>query len=175
MRDPDLDAIEKKYASSEYYVDEFNDAGIAAIYTPDPSGFSSDLYGVVNRSRKILVPVKYALATVYDDYIVVHEQMNYNNFNRMRGFVVDGSGKTVYEYYSGGGTHADDNAMTVRGYGDGLFSCRDEHGTIKDGYMLPDGTVVIEPGFDIAGDFSDGLAWVQYQGKWGIIKRSMGI
>jgi hypothetical protein len=45
-------------------------------------------------------------------------------------------------------------------------------GSGKNGYIDKAGKVVIEPRFDVVGEFSEGLAVVSIGGKWGYIDKT---
>lgn len=118
----------------------------------------------------------YYHGTAYDDCLLFDHQSSINM--DVITDIYDDSGKLIFTYASSSEA-ADEYGLPQRfvgDYGQGLFVASDVRKSGFDeshplvGYMDRTGKMVIPAVFDKAVPFSNGYAWVEYQGLWGMIK-----
>lgn len=157
-------------------------------------GLSMRYFGICDSNGKIIVRPEaattssmgmkihtaYDSAHTYDDCIVLEQRvsMNYDVVND----IYDGdTGKLIYTFASSKAA-AEAYDIDYRGvdnneYGQGLFVTSTEPPANDDGhtkqpvgYMDKYGNMVIPAVFEEATAFSNGFAWVKYNGRWGVIR-----
>lgn len=155
-------------------------------------GLRQPYYGICDKNGKILVRPAAATTSygnaihtayyggrAYDDCVVLYQQVS------VRMDVLDDiyDGKTGELLYTCASSkeaaeyHHVDRRATNMGYGQGLFVTTDGSGSSEEtgtsapvGYMSKYGKMVIPAVFEDATPFSNGYAWVKYNGLWGMIK-----
>lgn len=136
-------------------------------------GPATALYGIVDSHGKtLLAPTsnRYISADVYDDCIILSHPIG-ANWDVAKQDIYNNQGNFVTTVY-GGSMKAFNNHSpyrSIRHYGEGLFVVADRPEG-KRGFMKMDGSFLIPCVFDRAQPFNQGLAWVQYNGLWGLIK-----
>lgn len=156
-------------------------------------GLRQPYYGICDNNGKIIVTPKAATTSygndlhtayysgdVYDDCIVMTQQVSVQS--DVVSDIYDGqTGKLIYtfadtqraaEYYN-------IDYRGIRDYGQGLFTTvtkpieytsENSSSFARIGYMNKYGNMVIPSIFEDAEPFSNGFAWVKYNGAWGMIR-----
>ncbi len=115
--------------------------------------------GYVNKQWEVVIEPQYGNASSFREGLaVVDTEIG-------KSFVIDKSGKIVISNYG----------VTLQGFSEGLipfFQLDDKSGESLHGFLDKNGVVVIKPRFQDAENFSEGLAVVEFRGKYGFIDLS---
>lgn len=161
---------------------------ISAMKGEEP--FRQPYYGICDSNGKILVAPKAATTSygndihtayydqeVYDDCIVLTQQVSVQSDALCD--IYDGkTGELIYTYAAteAAANHFGVDYRGVNDYGQGLFTTvttpvdGDSGISVPVGYMDKYGNMKIPAVFEDATPFSNGYAWVKYNGAWGMIK-----
>lgn len=181
--------------SNGYEVDGngYTNGGLFAI-DARLGGLSMRYFGICDSNGKIIVRPEAAttssmgmkLHTAYDsahtyDSCIILEQRVSMNYDVVNDIYDGDTGKLIYTFASSKAA-ADAYGVDYRGvdtneYGQGLFVTSTEPPANDDGhtrqlvgYMDMYGNMVIPAVFEEATAFSNGYAWVKYDGQWGLIR-----
>jgi hypothetical protein len=140
-------------------------AGNASAQTKEPPErfiiLENGLYGYVDRTGKAVIPPQYSRADVFSDGLALVSDKDFFGY-------IDKTGKAVLDLkgirFPG----------SPRRFSEGLasFSMQNGRGGFNSGYIDKTGKIVIEPQFDEANDFSDGMARVKQYGKYTFIDKT---
>ena len=108
--------------------------------------------GYIDRTGRVVLDFQYDLARPFVDGFAEVIKDNRTMLINQAGEEIRGSRTESYGFFSEG-------LCTVRS------------GSGKYGYVDTNGNIAIRPAFDVAEDFSDGLAIVAAGGKWGLIDK----
>jgi len=162
-------------------VGNFTNSGLFTTCIHVDQSEGGNYFGICDKDGNVIVKaaavhpycdgVKYIGADVYDDCIVLLHK--YTNAWDTLSDIYDGTtGELLYTYF---GSREGTPFRAVRNYGQGVFAYCDRE-NYKDGdlnvlwgYMKKDGTNLTSMAFEEANPFSNGYAWVKYNGLWGII------
>jgi len=115
----------------------------------------SSTNGVYDREGNEILKCKYRTMNIGENSIIARD-----NSNNLESIIFDHKGNeiiknNVYDF--------------MRHFSEGLAAVAKDYG--KFGFYDHDGDVVIEPKYEDAKTFSEGLAPVKYNGKWGYVNR----
>ena len=116
------------------------------------------MYGAIDKSGRVIVPLIYEKSLSFSEGVA---QVTLNG----KYFFIDTSGKKVIQPPNDNGY----DSFTF-GFSEGLVSWRFENG--KWGFLNKNGEAAIPGIFDFAWMFSEGLAAVEIENKWGYIDRT---
>lgn len=143
----------------------FATAGAAAAQKNEPKErfiiLENGLYGYVDRTGKAVIPARFSRADEFSDGLASVSDKDFFGY-------IDETGKVVLDL----------KGMRFQGFprrfSEGLasFSRGETNGRIKWGYIDKTAKIVIEPQFDEANDFSDGMARVKQYGKYTFIDKA---
>ena len=150
--------------------------------------FDADYKGICDQNGRIIVKATpkvsswgegeaihgcYDTATAYDDCIVMIHQISVGG--AFMDDIYDGkTGKLTGSYMqmkSAAEKYGVPYRVTGGAFSQGLCAAAlEESSSAKYGYMDKTCEMVIPPVFDRVASFSNGYAWVKYNGLWGVIK-----
>lgn len=162
-----------------YYSSEHTKNGLFVITNDDGNWRAfSNRYGIASHDGTVLVTPQskgtgaYCMQDVYDDYI---ELGRWIEFDASQQYIYDNQGKLVSTYYRCvANAKVREPNRSIQDYGEGYFVATDDPKNAtripKEGFMKPTVDFYIPCVFDRAQPFHQGLAWVKYEGLWGLIK-----
>lgn len=160
-------------------------------------GLRKPYHGICDANGKIIVKPQAATTSygnaihtaydsshIYDDCIILEQKVSVG-FDVLNDVFDGKTGKLIYTYASSKEAaeyyNVDYRGVRETRYGQGLFvassvpDVEDARGHQPYGYMDKYGNMVIPAVFEEANAFSNGYAWVKYNGLWGMIKLPQGV
>jgi len=137
------------------YISEFSE-GLAAVTIG--SGETAK-EGYVNKQWQVVIEPQYSIAMGFSEGLAVVGP------DYAQPLVIDKTGQVIIRGYQ----------VSMRGCSEGLISFYRhdaQSGRGAAGFLDKTGQVIIPAKFDMAGDFSGGLAWVQVKSRYGFIDKS---
>ncbi len=152
---------ESRYLDSNFqplFSERFEEAGVFCDGLA-PVKRKNGIRGLINTKGEMIQELEYDTFYFYEEGMAV-----VGRDGNLCG--IDQSGKIVFEvpYQESGNT-----AELHRGFREGLLVFQGKNG--KFGYLGQNGEIVIPPVFDEANPFKNGRAYVEAEGKGGVIKR----
>ncbi len=136
---------------------QFSDAGYFrdGIARVESSNYK---VGYINKKGKFIIPAQYDNGT---------------NFIEGKAFVVQPGGYPLCIDKKGNTLFSLRDAECAFGFSESMakIAVKDKNGTLKYGFVNEKGEVVINPQYEAAMSFSEGLAAVRQKGKWGYVDK----
>lgn len=173
--------VQKKVSSKYDVSDSYADGVFPYLQeVSDTSNVFPNVYGLMDENGHILVRADskhgfddyYSQAHGFGDYTILTGHAGFST--AWYNSIYDNKGKLVGTCYEGTEHDEYQPYRCIYDYGEGLFSAiaHDDQDS-KFGYMKPNTDFFIEPVFDNAEPFNNGVAWVEYNGLWGLIKNPL--
>jgi hypothetical protein len=122
-------------------------------------------FGIIDKAGENIVGFYYSDINNFRNGVAIAH--NYININSYRYFIINESGKIIFENSNLISEFSDGLSAFTKNLGNGKTSC---------GYVDKSGKVVIDPQYEIAGDFVNGKALVRIgKGTYGIINNKGSI
>lgn len=144
----------KEIAPCEYYYAEVKNGLLVA---DKKTGIISRISGVFDKEGNVILPCEYEIDEITNNCILAHKN-------------VDGDGDISYLFDHKGNQILKQNGyQKIRPFSEGM-AARSRDG-IQYGFYDINGDKIIEPLYEDAKSFSEGLAPVKLNGKWGYVNR----
>ena len=142
--------------------------GLIEVTHGDPLGFVYDCKkGVYDREGNEILKCEYLTVDIGENSIIASKEIE-NDDKHIQSFLFDHKGKLIIKNEKSK-LMLPEIIIGMEHFSEGLAAMAKDGG--KYGFYDYDGDEVIKPIYESAGTFSEGLAPVRYNGKWGYVNR----